>query len=386
MANGIKPGAVESTAGALLGSMQAVQQALVRPAGLPPEQLVDRLQEWQGLVEELAGGVAQGAELATLYEITQVLNSSLDLTETLNVVMDSLIHLTGAERGCLMLLDEEGDLGIRAAQHFGNGNAACSDLELSQTVVRKAMEEGQPVLTTNAQLDPRFSAYDSVVGYHLRSIVCVPLRLRGRVIGALYLDNRVREGVFSEERLPLLMAFANQAAAAIENARLYTMTDQALAARLEELTTLQQIDQELNASLDFERVMELTLSWAMQATKAEEGVLCILDDAGAILTVTTAGDDGGPAEPEPGLVRLVIRSHEPIVVGRLRIVVPIRFEDRVVGLLDLRSNGSPHSSPAAWRTTPPSPSRMPACTSRCVKPTGPSRNLSPSSLTSCARR
>jgi signal transduction histidine kinase len=340
VANGTRAGIDKRAAGALLGSMQAVQQALARPAGLPAEQLVDRLREWQCLVKELAGGVAQEAELATLYDITQVLNSSLDLAETLNVVMDSLIHLTEAERGCLMLLDEEGNLEICAAQNFGQGNGACSDLELSHTVVRRVVEEGQPMLATNAQLDPRLSSYESVVGYQLRSIVCVPLHLRGGVIGALYLDNRVREGVFSEEKLPLLMAFANQAAVAIENARLYTMTDQALAARVEELTTLQQIDQELNASLDFERVLELTLSWAMRATRAEEGMLCILDDKGAISAVITAGDDGAPADPEPDLVRLVMRSHEPIVVGGLRVVVPIRLEDRVVGLLDLRSNGS----------------------------------------------
>jgi len=142
--------------------------------------------------------------------------------------MDSLIHLTGAERGCLMLLDEDGNLEIQKAQHFDQQSVAASDLELSHTVVQDAVEGGQPVLTTNAQLDPRFSEQESVTGYHLRSIVCVPLRVRGQVIGALYLDNRLRDGVFSEEDLPLLTTFANQAAIAIENARLYTMTDQAL--------------------------------------------------------------------------------------------------------------------------------------------------------------
>ena len=136
----------KSVAAALLESMRAVQQALMRPPGLSPQQLATRLQEWQRLVTELAGGVVQGTELATLYEIIGVLNSSLNLTETLGLVMDSLIHLTEAERGCLMLLDEENNLEIRAAQHFDQGSVDASDLELSHTVVREAVERGEPVV------------------------------------------------------------------------------------------------------------------------------------------------------------------------------------------------------------------------------------------------
>ena len=95
-ANGI--GVEIGSAGALLASLQAEQQAVKQSDGLPSAQLVERLGEWQLLVADLAKGAKRGAELATLYEVTQVINSSLDLTETLNLVMDLLIHLTGAER------------------------------------------------------------------------------------------------------------------------------------------------------------------------------------------------------------------------------------------------------------------------------------------------
>jgi len=332
-----------STAAALLESMRAVEQALNQPPGLSPEQLVARLQEWQQLVAEMAEGTEPRAELAILCEINQVLNSSLDLTETLNLVMDSLIHLTGAERGCLVLLDEEENLEIQAAQNFDQEGLAPFELELSHTVVREAVKGKQPVLTTNAQADPRFAEQESVIDYQLRSIVCVPLHVRGQVTGALYLDNRIREGVFSQVDLPTLTAFADQAAVSIENARLYTMTDQALAARVEELTTLQQIDRELNASLDLERVLDLTLSWALRATGAQEGALSILNDEGVLRTVSRAGDEG-LAEPEPdvpesAVIEQALSSREPIVIGSTRMVVPIRYEDRALGLLDLRRSG-----------------------------------------------
>jgi len=214
--------ATTGTAAALLESMRAVQKALMQTPRLPSSQLAARIQEWQELVMELASEQAQGAELATLYETIRVLSSSLDLTQTLSLVMDSLIRLTGAERSCLMLLDDRGSLEIKAARHFNHKSIAASDLALSHTVVRNAVNEGEPVLTTNAQLDPRFSARESVVGYQLRSIACIPLHVREeRVIGAIYLDNRLRAGVFSESDLPMLTAFARQAAVAIENARLY---------------------------------------------------------------------------------------------------------------------------------------------------------------------
>jgi signal transduction histidine kinase len=217
-----KPGEMGNAAAILLESMHAVQHALAKSLDIPAEQLATRIQEWQRLVVELSNEPAPGVELSVFYDTIKLLNSSLDLTETLNQVMDSLIELTGAERSCLMLFDREGKLEIQAARHFDQNDLDPSDLKLSHTVVQDAIAGREPVLTTNAQLDPRFSAQDSVIGYQLRSIVCVPLYVRERVIiGALYLDNRMKDGVFSQSDLPMLTAFASQAAVAIENARLY---------------------------------------------------------------------------------------------------------------------------------------------------------------------
>jgi signal transduction histidine kinase len=137
--------------------------------------------------------------------------------------------------------------------------------------------------------------------------------------------------------LPILMAFASQAAIAIENARLYTITNEKLAARLEELTTMQEIDRELNASLDYERVLDLTLSWAMRSTGAEKGTLSILDGEGTVCTVSCAGD-GGATEPESDVLQLAMTSREPVMTNGKRMLIPIRYKERTVGLLCLRSN------------------------------------------------
>ena len=323
-----------TTATELLDSMLMARQTLGQSGSISPEQLDQQIHTWQLALVDLIGDTVQGAELATLYEIIGVMNSSLDLAKTLGLVMDSLIHLTGAERGCLMLLDEENNLEIQAAQHFDQETVDAFDMKLSHTVVREAIKKRQPVLTTNAQRDPRFSDQASVIGYHLRSIICVPLHIREQVTGALYLDNRMRDDVFSQQDLPILTAFASQAAIAIENARLYTMTNQALTARKQELMTLQQIDRELNANLDIQVVLNLILSWAMWATDAEKGTLSILDNDGAIESISHAGDK--MAEPPPDIVQLAMRSQGPCVIGGRRMLVPIRYENRTMALLDLR--------------------------------------------------
>ena len=87
-------------------------------------------------------------------------------------------------------------------------------------------DSGEPVVTTNAQADPRFSAQESVVGYNLRSIVCVPLKFKDVVTGVIYVDNRIHTGLFSERERDLLAAFANQAAIAIENARQFQQVNE----------------------------------------------------------------------------------------------------------------------------------------------------------------
>ena len=252
--------------------------------------------------------------------------------------MNSLIRLTGAERGCLVLVSEDGNLEIRAARNFGSQSIATSELDLSDTVVEYVVKNGEPVVTTNAQSDPRFARQESVVGFSLLSIACEPLRVRERVIGALYLDNRIRSGVFTDEDLPALTAFTNEAAIAIENARLYTSTDHALAARVEELTTLQQIDRELNASLDYERVLDLTLCWALQAAGADGGAVTILADDGTMRSVLCVGDCS-PMEPGSHEALLAMGSQEPVTIGTTRMLVPMRWEGRTIGLLELERAG-----------------------------------------------
>ncbi|MDY6875204.1 MAG: adenylate/guanylate cyclase domain-containing protein [Chloroflexota bacterium] len=189
-------------------------------------ELSPHLPALQNLLAHLEQGLMAQAlerdELAALYGVSQAIGSSLDLTEVLNGVMDQIVRLTGAERAFLMLVDPETDeLEFRAARNMDRETIAASSFEISRSIVKQVATSSEPVVTTNAQMDPRFKAQESVIGYNLRSILCVPLRARGRVTGVIYADNRIHTGLFSDRDRDLLTTFAGQAAVAIENARLF---------------------------------------------------------------------------------------------------------------------------------------------------------------------
>lgn len=240
----------------------------------------------------------QQARLSALYDVSSQLGKSLDLDEVLNQVMDAIIQLTGAERGFLMLYDETtGQLVTRAARNVDQKTIEGDAMNISRTVVERAVASGEGILTSNAQEDARFAGQQSVVGYQLRSIMCAPLQARGFTLGAVYVDNRLFSGVFETADLDLLMTFANQASVAIENARLFTQTDAALSRRVEELSIFQRIDQQLNKSLELNRVLSLALNWAIALINADGGSIGLFEQ---------------PEEAPPYLHLMVFRGAEEV--------------------------------------------------------------------------
>jgi adenylate cyclase len=144
-----------------------------------------------------------------------------------------------------MLRNDSGELIIRIARNWEQESIPVSDSALSRTIINRVVQDGQPDLTTNAQQDPRFGSQESVVAHNLRSILCVPLVVKDLLIGVIYADNRIRSGIFTEADRNLLMALANQAAVAIENARLFASINQTLA----EVTELKNLMDNIFASI-----------------------------------------------------------------------------------------------------------------------------------------
>jgi signal transduction histidine kinase len=322
-------------------ALKALQQRLPPDDGMLP-QLEQTMAQLQSFTDE-ADRSDEHSQLAAIYEISRALGSSLVLDDALKEVMDAAIRLTGAERGAVMLFDETaGGLDLRAARNLERESLSQKEMEYSRTVVETVARTGKPVLTTNARTDPRFSEQASVMKLSLRSVLCVPLQVKDRILGVIYVDNRVRTALFSQRDRELLSAFAVQAAIAIENAQLYTLTDRALAQRVAELEGMQRSDRQLNATLDTAKVSALLLDWALQSTHAARGwTAIVLDpDAGPNIVATSgySGDESpalpGPDDPLfPATAGMEIAVRSGGAEQSAGMLAPLRREEKTIGLV-----------------------------------------------------
>jgi adenylate cyclase len=169
-------------------------------------------------------------ELATLYEIARMLNSTLGFDEVLRLVMDQVIEVVGAERGFLVLLDPAtGDLRFEIARdkQAHSIDASAFNFQISRSTVERVVRTRQLIMTSHdAQVE--LSEAESVLMHGIRSIMCAPLMVRDTCIGAVYVDSRIVAGLFLPKQGDLLMAFCRQAAIAIDNARLFADLNLAL--------------------------------------------------------------------------------------------------------------------------------------------------------------
>jgi PAS domain S-box-containing protein len=241
-------------------------RASIAQSGLSmPSAVVEGLKQLWGTVLELQEAAEDVEEerrsSQALAEIGQVVNSSLDLATVLKEVMDTLIRLTGAERAFLMQRGKDGEMAIEVARNWDRTTMGPEEYAISSTIVDRVLEGGEAIVTTNAQIDPRFSDQDSVIAHHLRSILCVPLKVKGTLTGVIYADNRIREGLFTEKHRALVSAFANQAAVALENARLFASVRRTLV----EVTELKNLMEDVFASI---------ASGVITADKQDQITLC----------------------------------------------------------------------------------------------------------------
>ncbi|MGK4005837.1 sigma 54-interacting transcriptional regulator [Sorangium sp. So ce1036] len=162
----------------------------------------------------------RAAKLERLLAVFRKLNSSVEIADILAMAMDAAIDLTAAERGFLLLEQPGGELRVAVARNVDREKVGRSHLKFSYGIAERAIEAQEPVVTVDAQEDPRFREHASVHAMRLRSVIAVPIRSPDGVLGALYLDNRFRRARFAAEDVDLLLAFADQVALAVRNARL----------------------------------------------------------------------------------------------------------------------------------------------------------------------
>jgi phosphoserine phosphatase RsbU/P len=261
------------------------------------------------------GESAPADRLALLYNLSQTFNSSLDLDEVLNRVIDEVIVATRAERGFVMLRDGQGRLVFHVARGMDQNTIQDPVFQISLGIVEGVARNGQPVLTGDAQIDPRFSMRQSVRLLGLRSILCVPLIIKLQILGTVYVDNRIQAGIFTQDDLDLLSSIAYSAAIAIENARLYQ-----LAVEQGRLERELQVAREVQVSLLPREIpqipgWEFVARWLPARQVAGDYYDFIPGQEGQLgIVIADVSDKGMPAALFMTLTRSIIRSSTDLAI------------------------------------------------------------------------
>jgi len=154
-----------------------------------------------------------------LLDISEEIAALEDTPELLSRIMDKAMDVLKAERG-FMLLNLDGNEGFHAVAARNMSQESIEGIRhLSSSVVNSVLQNGEAVLTFDAQSDERFSEAQSIVIQKIRSIACTPLILKGEIQGAIYMDTQTQAEQFNEESMQFLRAFARQASIAIDNQR-----------------------------------------------------------------------------------------------------------------------------------------------------------------------
>lgn len=174
----------------------------------------------------------QRDQQSILADIARTLNSTLEFDEVLRLVMDRVIEFVKAERGYLMLVNaatgEPEFTTARDKESRTISESAFNSATISRGTVKRVISTREPLLTNDAALDDALKAQESIRAFGIRSIMCAPLIVRNNCIGAVYVDSRLSAGLFGRKHLELLIAFCNQAAIAIDNARLFADLNRAM--------------------------------------------------------------------------------------------------------------------------------------------------------------
>ncbi len=179
--------------------------------------------------------------LEYMLSVSQAMAEKRTLTPLLSFSIDEVLALVGAKSGYIVLLKEDGTLDFQVKQ-YANGQAITKEADpTSHSILDEAIQTKKSVLVRNAQRDPRFASSQSILIKRKRSIMCVPLIIKTRVIGAIYVENRSKQDQFNEEDLVPLEFFSRQAAVAIENAFLNDNLEHLIEVRTHQLALAKEV-------------------------------------------------------------------------------------------------------------------------------------------------
>ena len=305
----------------------------------------------------------RATELAILNSASTALGTTLDLERVLDITIASIGPVTGCNKSAIYLLNEVGDE-LHLAKSHGLSPAyveGAQHIRLGTNERGMVAAQRRPLVVSDVTTTPSFQRFiDLAESEGFRSLAEVPMVGQNGVVGTLaifYADPHP----FTQAELDVLQTFASQAAAAVNNARLYERTDQALARRAEELAALEEIGREFTGTLEVARIAESIVERGTQVTGAQVATLMLIDE-GASSGHFVAQRGYAPSQVESffqkpwpltqGVIGRALRTGQAINVSGMQLdpdlvtapnlrslmAVPIAREGRALGVIALGSD------------------------------------------------
>jgi len=297
------------------------------------------------------------ADLEHILQISQILTSTLQLEPLLQIITQAATELTDTEASSILLLDKNtNELRFEAVSGSKREKLKRIAVPLESSIAGWIVREGKFLVVPDVRQDPRFyPLVDEVTGFGTRSILGVPLQVRGQVIGALEALNKTGDGVFTRDDMHILSTLATHAAIAIENARLC----EKMAARMREATVLHRVSTRLIRTLNLDQLLEDILEALQRAFGYLNCALLLVDEDAEELYIKAArgyspelmaagrikiGQEGiaGWAAANKVVLNVPDVTRDPRCVRwvketRSEIAVPMLIGDEVIGVLDAQS-------------------------------------------------
>lgn len=312
-------------------------------------------------------------QVNTLYEVGRSL-ATLDTDQVLNTIAEQTVAALDVD-ACGVFLHEQSHLGeewtvIRAlydpddlTSNLVNTRFNLAEHNWLREIIRESGYAAFESVQDDEQLQKEHEQLrQMLMMLGIRSCLFVGLYIHDEPRGFIIAAERDVTRTFSQEEIQLCQALAHQAVIAVENASLYEKTDEELNKRVQELATIEEIDHELSSTLDYDRIINLVLQRAIEVCNAQSGLLGILAPDGKQLDALFWQGEQPDAAPdlttdrwstERGIIGHVVRTGKPLLLEdvttdpnyeailpstRTELAVPVKRENRVIGVLNLESN------------------------------------------------
>ncbi len=159
----------------------------------------------------------ESKKLQQVLGVTEKLMTTYEKEDIFRIIIEKSIELTGAERGYLILIKNDGELEVVYSLNMDSQSPEDSVQEISSTVISKVLTEKEAIIIKDALNDEEYEVKRSIINLKLKAIMCAPMIKEGKVLGIIYVENRKIPGIFNTESAEVLKFFGNQCAVALEN-------------------------------------------------------------------------------------------------------------------------------------------------------------------------